>query len=295
MAIYSLNTIPNLDIDSGWTEPESASNANFKPLYPYNDAKQTESGHLFEMDDTPDRERIRLQHGKKLTFLEMHPNGDQVHKVFGDDYEITIKDKLVRVKGKCTIEVLGDYNLKVNGDYNLQVNGDYNLQVAGKTNVRSADDINLSSDNDIQIAASEDELKFGAIRLSAYREVFISSELNVSGSGWIGGALTVETRLDAKVGVSAGHFGFVSVTGGLSVGGFPVAVPGCVLATNVGFFGYSVYTPFLTSIVSTNILGTSVGFYDLLNWAIEYSTHFHLNSGGIGASGMTTNQPMQTC
>jgi hypothetical protein len=63
-------------------------------LYPYNDAKQTESGHLFEMDDTPTRERIRLQHGKSLTFIEMQPNGDQVHKVFGDDYEITIKNKL---------------------------------------------------------------------------------------------------------------------------------------------------------------------------------------------------------
>jgi hypothetical protein len=45
------------------------------------------------MDDTPTRERIRLQHGKSLTFIEMHPNGDQVHKVFGDDYEITIKNK----------------------------------------------------------------------------------------------------------------------------------------------------------------------------------------------------------
>jgi len=295
MAIYSLNTIPNLDIDSGWTEPESASNANFKPLYPYNDAKQTESGHLFEMDDTPDRERIRLQHGKKLTFLEMHPNGDQVHKVFGDDYEITIKDKFVRVKGKCTIEVLGDYNLKVNGDYNLQVNGDYNLQVAGKTNVRSADDINLSSDNDIQIAASEDELKFGAIRLSAYREVFISSELNVSGSGWIGGALTVETRLDAKVGVSAGHFGFVSVDGGLSLG-VPVAVPGTVIATKSGLFGFSVTTPFLTSIVSTNILGVSVGFYDLLNWAIQYTTHLHGGvMGGPGTTQIPTQTPIMTC
>jgi hypothetical protein len=243
------------------------------------------------MDDTPTRERIRLQHGKSLTFVEMHPNGDQVHKVFGDDYEITIKDKLVRVKGKCTIEVLGDYNLKVNGDYNLQVNGDYNLQVAGKTNVRSADDINLSSDNDIQIAASEDELKFGAIRLSAYREVFISSELNVSGSGWIGGALTVETRLDAKVGVSAGHFGFVSVDGGLSLG-VPVAVPGTVIATKSGLFGFSVTTPLLSSIVSTNILGTSVGFYDLLNWAVKYSTHIH--PAPLGMTGPPTQPPIQT-
>ena len=95
--IPELGNVPSIAGDKGWSEPESAANTSYQPIYPYNDVKQTDAGHLFEMDDTPTRERIRLQHGKTLTFIEFHPNGDQVHKVFGTDYEITIKDKNVLI------------------------------------------------------------------------------------------------------------------------------------------------------------------------------------------------------
>ena len=84
--------------DNSWTEPESAANTDYQPIYPYNNVQVTESGHSFEMDDTPTRERVRLQH-RSGTFIEMHPNGDEVHKVYGNGYEITIKDKNVLIKG----------------------------------------------------------------------------------------------------------------------------------------------------------------------------------------------------
>ena len=80
------------DFVSAWTEPESAANTDYQPIYPYNNVTQTKGGHSLEMDDTPTRERIRIQHGKG-TFLEMHPNGDEVHKILGDGYEIILKDK----------------------------------------------------------------------------------------------------------------------------------------------------------------------------------------------------------
>jgi hypothetical protein len=50
------------------------------------------------MDDTPTRERIRLQH-RIGTFMEMYPNGDEVHKVYGTGYEIHLKGKNVLIKG----------------------------------------------------------------------------------------------------------------------------------------------------------------------------------------------------
>ena len=64
------------DIFKGGTEPASAANTNFEgclPVFPYNNATVTPSGHSFEMDDTPERERIRLNH-RSNTFIEMHPN-----------------------------------------------------------------------------------------------------------------------------------------------------------------------------------------------------------------------------
>ena len=38
-----------------WTEPESAANTDYQPVYPYNNVTQTEAGHKLEMDDTPGR------------------------------------------------------------------------------------------------------------------------------------------------------------------------------------------------------------------------------------------------
>ena len=290
MIIKDLNNVPHLVEDDGWTEPESAANTSYQPVYPYNNVKQTEAGHLFEMDDTPTRERIRLQHGKSLTFMEMHPNGDQVHKVFGDDYEITIQDKKVRIHGSCKVEILGDCNVEVGGDYNMKVAGDYNLLVGGTMKTRVAENLKFDSDRNISISASEN---FGGhIHMAAGDYLALSSHLFVTGS-INADLITSVTRVEAGQGVSAGPKGFVSLDGGLSLG-VPVAVPGTVIAIKSGIFGFSVTTPFLTSIISTNTLGFSVGFFDLLNWAIEYAQHFHLNSGGLGNSGATVNQPIQT-
>ena len=82
------------------------------------------------MDDTPTRERIRLQH-RVGTFIEMHPNGDEVHKVYGDGYEITIKDKNVLIKGKCNITVEGDSALHIMGDAYTQIDGDSYQTIKG--------------------------------------------------------------------------------------------------------------------------------------------------------------------
>ena len=81
------------------------------PVAPYNTITATRSGHSFEMDDTPSVERIRLNH-RSGTFIEMGPDGDEVHKVFGNGYEITVKDKSVYVSGNCNIYVDGDAYLE---------------------------------------------------------------------------------------------------------------------------------------------------------------------------------------
>ena len=264
MSSYSPLNVPNVAGDSGWTEPESAVNETYQPIYPYYDVKITDGGHLFAMDDTPGRENIRLQHGKSYTFIEMHPNGDQVHKVFGDDYEITIKDKKVLIQGKCSVTVMGDCNMEVKGDYNLDVKGDYNLKVGGKINAFSTDDLNILSKADIAIQSGED---FNSISLAASDVVQVRSDLNVAGAIQ-GDLITSKTRVDAGTGVSAGPLGFVSLTGGLAVG-FPVASFGDVRALKSGTFGVSVTTSSLTSLFSTTIIGGSIWESDVVNYILR--------------------------
>ena len=275
---YSPLNVPNVAGDSGWTEPESCVNEANQPIYPYYDVKITDGGHLFAMDDTPGRENIRLQHGKSYTFIEMHPNGDQVHKVFGDDYEITIKDKKVLIQGRCSVTVMGDCNMEVKGDYNLDVKGNYNLKVAGKYNANVVDDFEVVSQGDVSIQAGTDYA--GAISLSATDVVQVRSDLNVAGAIQ-GDLITSKTRVDAGTGVSAGPLGFVSLTGGLAVG-FPSASFGDVRALKSGTFGFSVTTASLTSLFSTTIIGGSIWESDVVNYILRL-THRPAPTGEIAA------------
>ncbi len=48
-------------------------------VYPNNKVTQTTSGHVIEIDDTPNAERIHIRH-KSGTFVEFHPDGSVVIK-----------------------------------------------------------------------------------------------------------------------------------------------------------------------------------------------------------------------
>lgn len=243
-----LNQPPSINL---WTEPESAANTDYQPVYPYNNITLTESGHSFEMDDTPARERVRLQH-RSGTFIEMHPNGDEVHKVYGDGYEIVIKNKNVLIKGVCNITVEGDCNMQVLGDFNHSVKGDYNLEVAGKMKQRVVGDISLSSDEDISITANENF--GGAVRIAAADNVTISSDLVVGGS-IAGDIISAETRINAGTGVYAGPLGVYSLGPITSL---------ISMQAPLGTFSL------MTSIMMTDVVNTNI-----------YKTHIHPAPRGI--------------
>jgi phage baseplate assembly protein gpV len=94
-------------VGSSWSEPASPYNA----VPPYNDVKETESGHVIEFDDTPNAERVNLAH-RTGTYVEMRPDGSKVTKVLGKNYEIIAGDDFVNVQGTCNITVSGNVNLK---------------------------------------------------------------------------------------------------------------------------------------------------------------------------------------
>lgn len=198
-----LNNPPSSNL---WTEPESAANVDAGPQYPYNNMTQTESGHMFELDDTPSRERIRLQH-RSGTFVEMHPNGDEVHKVYGKGYEIHLKGKNVLIKGVCNITIEGDCNMQVAGDFNHRVEGNYNLTVGKEYHVRVAGETKIESDDDIGLSAGTDYS--GSIRLNAPDDIFINSDVAVAGA-INADLITSKTRVDAGTGVGAGLLGVFS-------------------------------------------------------------------------------------
>lgn len=266
---------PKLDEDHGWLEPESEANIDeTQPDYPYNHVMATDSGHSFEMDDTPGRERIRLQH-RSGTFNEIHSDGTEVHKILGDGYEIVAKDKNVLVRGRCSITVMGDATFVVKGDKYEKIEGNYDQEILGNFTQIVRGKTNMTSDKDVNISANPNLL--GRVSITSGGEVFINSDLVVDGL-ITADQITSEGRIDAGTGVSAGLLGFVSLTGGLSIG-VPIAVPGSIICSG------GILSTTITSTVAS--FGTSKSLFhsDLVNTVI-FNAHRHIAPKG------TTSGPL---
>jgi len=83
-------------------------------VYPYNHVKETESGHIFEVDDTPLNGRIHEYHNSG-TYREIQSDGTRVTKVVSRDVEIVLAGKDVYITGGCNVTVKGDCKLLVDG------------------------------------------------------------------------------------------------------------------------------------------------------------------------------------
>ena len=205
--------------NSSWTEP-IVIDENNPPKYPFNNITQTESGHSFEMDDTPGKERVRMQH-RSGSFIEMQPDGTEVHKIYGDGYEIIAGAKNVSIKGQCNISIdggcviniKGDAVTNIGGNATQYVKGDLLQQVGGTATITVSGDIDLSSESDITLAA---------------QSVNINSDLNVRGGITSGASISAVNNITAGLQVYA-KVGMV--TAGYITAGSPIplsTVPGAI-------------------------------------------------------------------
>lgn len=109
--------VPKALVETTWEEPETVAS---ETQYPFNHAFTSESGHGQEFDDTPDSERVHMFH-KDGTFEELHPKGDRVQKIVGDNFEIVKKDDNIRVKGDLNIMVDQQARIRVENDVSVEV------------------------------------------------------------------------------------------------------------------------------------------------------------------------------
>ncbi len=119
-------------IGGGFSEVKSSA----KPQYPFNHATYTESGHLFELDDSRSHERVSLQH-RSGTYFEWQPDGDAHTRIVKDNYTAILNNDEIFIGGKVNIKVLGDATLDVGG--NLKAD------VAGTTTIDGTDNITVTA------------------------------------------------------------------------------------------------------------------------------------------------------
>jgi hypothetical protein len=245
--------------DMSWTEPESAANTDYQPIYSYNNIQQTESGHSFEMDDTPTRERVRIQH-RSGSFIEMHPNGDEVHRIVGKGYEIIASDKNVLIKGICNITIEGDSALHIKGDAYTQIDGSAYQNVKGDVNQSVSGDAIQSVDGDVEINSS------GDITLGA-------STVNVNADLYVRGDIGTSQSVQADGNITAG----LSVSGNKSV-----ETLGYMLAGTTIDAGISMFAPMVSDM-----------FGSVQMFRIKVNMHTHIGNRGFPTS-PPLNAPMES-
>jgi Gp5 N-terminal OB domain len=166
--------IPTADGQS-WDQPDTSYDA----VPPYNDVHETESGHVFELDDTVGAERIHLAH-RTGTHIEMRPDGSRMIKVEGTNYEIIAGDDYVNITGTCNITVNGNANIQVDGDVTALVQGNVDATVNG--NVTAQVDGNVDATIGGNVTASVGGDMSASISGSMSQSVGGSYSINSGGS-----------------------------------------------------------------------------------------------------------------
>lgn len=162
--------------DSKWNQPSSPYNAK----YPYNHVRESESGHVVELDDTPDNERMHWYH-REGTFMEIDRNGTWVRKVVGDGYEIYERDGYIYIAGKANITVDGNCNVYVKTNCNLQVDGNLTADVHKNVTFNVAKNFDVTAGGSINLKAKQNiNIDATTINARASRTMKLSGEKTAS-------------------------------------------------------------------------------------------------------------------
>lgn len=182
---------------SKYTFPPSPVN----PKYPYNDAVVSESGHIFECDDTPGAERIHTRH-RSGTYTEYYPDGDYVERVTKDRHQIidgtnttivkgvkqlvvegsesvTVKGaKYLEVQGSCKIVILGDADISVNGNATQTIKGNFEQIIGGNFSQTVVGEYNVVHSGTVKRTYNQDVTEYFETDWNQY---FSSGEWTLKG------------------------------------------------------------------------------------------------------------------
>ena len=184
-----------------WDEPESA----YRGAYPYNKVTQTESGHIFEIDDTPGSERLHIYH-KSGTYIEIDANGSVIKRTKGSSYEIIDRNGKIAIAGRADISINGACNIFVGNDANIEVEGDTNITCHNDITAQAGGSFNLS-------AVDEFNIRSKTVRIEADENMHIRADTAITTQ-----AKFINNKASESINDTAKNR-YTSVTGDVSVAG----------------------------------------------------------------------------
>jgi predicted chitinase len=162
--------------NGNWDEPDAA----YCARYPYNHVVESESGHVIEMDDTPQRERLHLYH-RTGTFVEMDQNGTFHQHVQGDAYGVYVRNNKVYIKGEYDVTVDGATRILSRDTLDMEVWGTTTINVKNNANINVAGNLKTRANNIYMEATGDLHLKAGG---SMYAQA--GSTMNIKSGGAMG-------------------------------------------------------------------------------------------------------------
>lgn len=122
---------------------------SYQPEYPFNTVLiESEAGHLIEVDDTHEHERIHIYHTAG-SHIEMRPDGGVKYKTVKNRQDVTIGNHDIMIRGDWNVVVEGGYTLHVrSGELIIDAKDDAAINVKGKLKI-SADTIEMQASKNI--------------------------------------------------------------------------------------------------------------------------------------------------
>ena len=111
-----------------WSQPAIP----YQAVYPYNHVFESESGHIQEIDDTLDNERLYTAH-RTGTSQEIDKDGNQVNIVKGDHYNIVSGKRQAIIEGNADLTIGGRHKIYINK--NGEENNHYDIQIGPNASV----------------------------------------------------------------------------------------------------------------------------------------------------------------
>lgn len=218
------NTSTEANREGAWTEPLTPYDAE----YPHNHVYESESGHIFEVDDTPQKERIHRYH-RSGTFEEFHPNGDKVEKIVRSNYTVIMRNDQVHIDGYACKNIDKGYKIKVNVDeegnhldIHVAKTGNLNVEVTeGNLNAKVG-----KGDANLQIEDGNMN-----VHVNGNFEHYVSGDYNLRVDGQLRTQSGKNTIMNAGPDIHLNHPGYAGGGGGGGGSSLPPSIVSDALDT----------------------------------------------------------------
>ena len=146
---YNESAYPNNIITNSLATGEDRSEY-VKPIYPFNHVYESESGHVIEIDDTPDNERVHVYH-RSGARIEIAPNGEITVKSPAEDINLEAANVNVKSTGYVKIIAADDCKITAEGEANIVASKDVKVVSSGETKITALKDVIMKAVDKIKI------------------------------------------------------------------------------------------------------------------------------------------------